>query len=713
MSYIRSNQWFVFFVLTGVACLCSSGYCQESRQQPTRPPSTLKQDTKKTDEEPTAKFRVSLKNGKSHLAMKTETQRNGNLLVTLVDGKSVTVLKKDLDKVEEITNSSVPPSPTPPSQNRNRRPPVGNSNRNANPDKKGPQPVTSVTLALANGTNLTATTARQIENDRWQVTLPNGQLRNVDQSQIRSISSSEGDLLTPVIKPNGEITWTRSEPTPANTENANTPATPGVEQVFYNTLAANANQPSSSSSVRQEFLAAGNFLESVEIKVSSSHSLELKLIDVATQQVLGEQVVTTNPGGLTKFTFSPALSVVAGQQYRAVFRIPNPNPNSGSATIKVHLTSDEEYVFTGAKKSAQGNWVAFDENRGDLDLVMRVTGRRPTGKSNAAPSKRALLVLLENDGIVSSLDAAGIDYPSLPDVSYMVFAGEGGTEFKLNKNESIAQAIARLNAQLLAFAQSRVGPMPQPPKFNGIANPTDPNYLAELNAWQSSVQAMLNTLTNPNNWTVRTESAETFADVVSDLIIEKFTSTYILQKTSGKYDKVVVLEDSQFGAASVLAQLKELAPNYVLDVHVLSHGGINVINGASNAQQSDLTRNNFFLPLQQGRLTGEIPLRLRAVYQCNCRGGTLKREWLGVGAQVVGGTNGETPDASKNNYMPQQYIHFLDYWYHQNQTMQQALASSFDDSSNYSTGVYSALSENADLIEDSRLTASGNGSIKH
>lgn len=145
---------------------------------------------------------------------------------------------------------------------------------------------------------------------------------------------------------------------------------------------------------------------------------------------------------------------------------------------------------------------------------------------------------------------------------------------------------------------------------------------------------------------------------------------------------------------------------------MLSHGGNNVINGADNATNPNLGRGNFFVPLQQARLKGQTPLRLRAVYQCNCLGGSLKREWLALGAKVVGGTKGEEPGQTKNNYMPQQYLHFLDYWCNQNLTFKQALDNSFNDAANYSRDVYSALSENANLINDSRLTESGDGSIK-
>jgi hypothetical protein len=743
MRLARMFSWSLFAAVAGLAIQDQTVFAQNSRQQTPKQRSGQNQDSEKKDDEAAAKFRVLLKDATTHLAIKTETRRNGNVVVTLVDGKTVTILKKDLDKIEEITSPTEQPRQPPGNRSdrgssgrRNSRNQQGSqsgdnsnssgqrprpgekssgqspTNPKSNPGGITPRPVSSVTLALANGTNLTATSVRQTRNGQWQATLPNGQRRNVDPSRIGSIKSPEGEFLTSVVGPNGEITWTIGKPGNGNPGTTPPPATPGVEQTFFNTLTATAKQPPSSSSIRQVFLAAGNFLETVEIKVDSSHSLELKLTDLASQQVLGEQVVTTTPGGITKFTFSPALPVVAGNRYRAEFRIPNLNPSAGISVIKAYVTTNEEYVFSGAQKLFRGEWVRFDDDRSDLDLVMRVSGRRPAGNASAVPTKRALLVLLENDGIVSSLNAAAIDYPDLPDVQYMVFTGEGGIEFKLNKNESVAQAIARVSAQLTAFAQSRVGPMPQPPKFSGISNPTDPNYLTELNAWQSSVQALIHTLSIANNWQVRTESADTFIDAVSDLVIEKFTSTWILQKTVGKYDKVVVLEDAQFGATNVLAKLKELSTNHVIDIHVLSHGGINVINGASNAVEKDLKRDNFFVPLQQGRLSGEIPLRLRAVYQCNCVGGTLKREWLGVGAQVVGGTVGENPGNAKNNYMPQQYLHFLDYWCDQNKTMQQALNASFDDAANYSQGVYSALSDDPDLIEDSRLTVSGDGSVK-
>ena len=374
-----------------------------------------------------------------------------------------------------------------------------------------------------------------------------------------------------------------------------------------------------------------------------------------------------------------------------------------SGNFQAFVTNAEEYVFSCFETGSTFNG-GFSFLNGDTrynDLVMKISGKTPVA-ATPKPNQRALLVLLENNGIVGSLDAAAIDYPDLPDIPYMTYTGgDCDIEFKLNKNESIAHALTRVAGQLQQVAEDTLGPAPSPTNFNAAAQ-----YTANLSA-------LAGKLADANNWEIRTVTCEKFIEVVSDYVIEFFTAAYIQGQTQGKYDTVVVMEDTDFEADKVINRIAQLAPNYEIDVHVLSHGTIDTIVGHdTNGTAELLNRQTFFIPLQQKVAKGDIPLHLRAVYQCICDGGTTRREWRGVGAKVVCGTAGELPSNAKSNYMPQQYVHFLNYWCNQNKTFQEACDLSFNDARAYSEQVYAALTDKPDLINDSRMFITGNGSVR-
>jgi hypothetical protein len=102
-------------------------------------------------------------------------------------------------------------------------------------------------------------------------------------------------------------------------------------------------------------------------------------------------------------------------------------------------------------------------------------------------------------------------------------------------------------------------------------------------------------------------------------------------------------------------------------------------------------------------ITDEIPLTLRSVYQMNCKGGSLVKEWQAVGSEVV---NGTSPD--KNNYMPSQYFHFMNHWM-ANKSFAKSTSESFKEAKLYFQIVYALQQE---LIPASYLYTKGNANIK-
>jgi hypothetical protein len=131
----------------------------------------------------------------------------------------------------------------------------------------------------------------------------------------------------------------------------------------------------------------------------------------------------------------------------------------------------------------------------------------------------------------------------------------------------------------------------------------------------------------------------------SEPVIEGATAASVTAAASVKYDKVVVLQNTNFNATRVRTELTNLAPNYVVDIHVLSHGSPNVISGGGGVITDDDVRDFATIP----------NLNLRAVYQQNCFGSSLNAAWTAAGARVVTGAN-------LINSMPLSYSAFLSRW---------------------------------------------------
>lgn len=288
------------------------------------------------------------------------------------------------------------------------------------------------------------------------------------------------------------------------------------------------------------------------------------------------------------------------------------------------------------------------------DLVNR--GLKPVtlgGKAAAKPGKNALLIVLENGGIMNNVDPA---LRSALNVNIVTVTCEG-LEFELPQGKTIVDLLGDIGSQ---------------------------------------IGGSLNCL-NPGNWRRSTFNPLTWLNEQTDLALEAaVTANNSLINTQSRYDRVVVMEDSDAVPARVLAVVRELAPQYVLDIHVLTHGSSENFIGHNGAR---FDADNFFGPLAADRQKG-LPLYLRAIYQMNCRGGTLKDNWRNLGAISVIGTVG-----TALNNMPHQYFPYMQKWL-AGTGMADASTQSFNEAAAYSRPIYT-LAGKGDLIDVSRLTAEG------
>lgn len=287
-------------------------------------------------------------------------------------------------------------------------------------------------------------------------------------------------------------------------------------------------------------------------------------------------------------------------------------------------------------------------------LVQRGGALAVAGKVAAGPpGKRALVVILENGGIMNNVD------PELRQTLNVNIKTVqcGNWEFELKTGETIPELISRLGAQLAGNA------------------------------------ACL----NPGNWTQTTFNPLTWLNQQTDTALENAVKAHnSLLNTQAYYDQVVVLEDADAVPSQVVAAIRQLAPTHVLDIHVLAHGGDEFFIGHNGARFNE---GSFFSPLKADKDAGK--LFLRAVYQMNCISGTLKDNWIRLGAAAVNGTQ-----AKYLNNMPHQYFHFLDRWLNRVQGLSSASEGSFNDAASYTRPVYTLVGR-GDKVDVSRLTATG------
>jgi len=271
------------------------------------------------------------------------------------------------------------------------------------------------------------------------------------------------------------------------------------------------------------------------------------------------------------------------------------------------------------------------------------------------PGKTALLIIMENGGIVKNLDPAVQQKLNSTNIQT---ASCGDFEFQLAIGETIPQLLQQVGSQIA-------------------------NNIGCL---------------NPLNWRITTLNLGDWFNQLSNSVLENAVlADHSLIATQSKYDKVVVMQDQQAVPEQVIALIRTLAPEYVLDIHVLTHGAVGLFAGY-NANFTDAS----FFSVLRGDIAAGKALYLRDVYQMNCMGGTLKQAWLGLGAISVNGTQG-----SNLNSMPQQYFYFLQRWLNQQQGDVDASHGSFVDSKNISEWAYDLVGMGS-AVPASELTVVGN-----
>ncbi len=400
----------------------------------------------------------------------------------------------------------------------------------------------------------------------------------------------------------------------------------------------------------QEFIATGEYLEEVYLDFTTSGSEYQHTVFVELQKYISGdpdksdswqtlKQIRKNTNGLLPpiaFQFDPAFRLTVGNIYRIQLKMSRKN------NIGVTASSDA-YLYNQAPRN--------------YDLNMRVKGRRINrAPAPARPTKTALIVVLENGGVgLDSIPVLNNLPPAIPTFRC------GSWEFPRKENENTLQFLARLWGMLSENAYCL-----QPWEWQ-------PYILITSDWWQK----------------------------ISDKLLEDVSEAVRMAVDGGTpytYDKVQVLRDSDANPSRLISTLANLSRSYIIDIHVLTHGGEKTICGKEH-----ITVPNFFIPMKQRIVRDEMYLNLRAVYQMNCKSGTLVPDWRGLGAEVVNGTFQEY-----NNYMPSQYYHFMIHWLN-NETFDEATSKSYEDARPYFEAIWA---EEPDNVIMSKLFVTGTGTVK-
>lgn len=148
------------------------------------------------------------------------------------------------------------------------------------------------------------------------------------------------------------------------------------------------------------------------------------------------------------------------------------------------------------------------------------------------------------------------------------------------------------------------------------------------------------------------ESEREMLFAIFDGVAEKFENFKTTLQGTGRYDRVVLLTDTNCRRAALLDNLvRYTAAGNVIDLLILGHGSDEtlVLNGES--LRGGVNGNiRSLLPEAQAR--GVPRLNLRMVFMCNCWGSTLNDDWLAAGAKVAVGSK-------QDNWMPEPMTTFF------------------------------------------------------
>lgn len=275
------------------------------------------------------------------------------------------------------------------------------------------------------------------------------------------------------------------------------------------------------------------------------------------------------------------------------------------------------------------------------------------------PNKIALLVILENGGIVNNLDPA---LRSQLNASFILARCQNVT-LELRASGDLAGMIQQISAKLQQLPQCL----------------------------------------NPGNWRLENYTLRRWIDETSDQMLENTVKgVQAFNNARAKYDIVELFEDANATPDRVMARMKELAPTHLMDIHVLTHGSSGFFIGG-NHSSFDQTR--FFGPLAAGERALEYRLFIRSVYQMNCKSGSLIEEWASIGAETVNSVQG-----NNMNNMPWQYFHFFGKWINESKSFELATRDAYNEAKLYTTPVFTLIGM-ANEVAKSELRSMGNDSI--
>ncbi len=400
---------------------------------------------------------------------------------------------------------------------------------------------------------------------------------------------------------------------------------------------------------RQLFIANGTHLETAELMLGGSGDVRVRVWEsVEDAPLLADQTVGITQSSTT-ITFDPPVALTPGSLY--AIQVDRAGGNGTFTAYGSNVATDHVWARARTKLPDQNFANAPGPN---LNLKLRgYWENMPAAVKNPTrPNKKALLILLENGGI--QLDDVGGLEDAVPDIT---IASCGNFTLELAPGESV---------------------------FDKLGD-----------AIYNFVHCL-----DPGNWSFDQMSFADWWAPVSDYVMELINnsvSDVIAGTTPKKYDKVVRLHQGNFKRDRVMQELQTLAPEYVVDIHLLCHGGTDCVVGDDN---EFFTVANFFLPLRQKMTAGQIPLHLRGIYQMNCSSGTLVDEWQALGAKVVNGTEG-----AKLNCMPTQYHHFLTHWLN-GKKFSESITNSFNEAKPYWNVVWVLEPQN---VTDSKHFTHGNG----
>jgi hypothetical protein len=260
---------------------------------------------------------------------------------------------------------------------------------------------------------------------------------------------------------------------------------------------------------------------------------------------------------------------------------------------------------------------------------------------SCVPTKRALLVLMENGGFPLGLpERFAVDVPTC-----------GGFTFAYSSEDTrpfltiLADYVSQVTQIVTKAAQCAVGI-----------------------GWHTTTMDLTEYVNAVNHWELQ----------VSDTVLEDIgRQTIESSRASEVYNRVEILEDDDFKVSKIRSTLAELAPEYRVDIHVLAHGSPTRI-GPKLSDPAERLTDDAVANL------GSIPgLHLRAVYQQNCFGRFMRDKWIAAGADVVNG--------SKHvNYMSFAYSSFLTRWL-DGETFKNAVEHSIADWTPFYTEVFHHL----------------------